>query len=794
MTREVAREWPVVIPAEAFSGGRITLRFPRPERWCPACSGQGADASGPCRHCCATGLIAEPKEIDVVLPAGLTEGARVPVPGHGIALPDAPRIGDLFLVPYADPRDGTRIVGLNVHTRVDLSPLEARTGVRRTLATPAGRVAVEIAPRIADGAVLEVRGAGLPSGAGEAGSLFVEVRVPEPAVVQRPAREVETAKRALQGGRYREAELHLRPLTEADPNDGEAHYLLGRTLLARGEPKAAIGPLRRALVDGHFATAELYVTTGVAYLRAELPGLAIWQASLALRERPLFPSGAKLLVEAVPRFLVALPTSRGWSAVAAAGEAGLPDAQKRYFQSAARPFEDLARTAEDPRPALFFAGTLRTIHGLVTGDYGVAADGLHTLLDLRTRGFELPGFLEHLGALVDAFLTQAPPQARVRLTDLAASDGRFADARAAALGTLEAVCARDASADPAFIRSYTETADRLRARAAETGSADAAVAAGAVRWLVDRVYRGSVEHPDESRFHVLSDAIRDVWLGVHLAPDDTDAVALLADLQDELSGVIARLLARGGRARNAFFQNTFDALVGGALPFAALAPEEALKLGARGLMEHYWWAYDTLYAGIEPAQGEFLVDAVPDRYVLTSYRLLQVNPDLGDYDLIPLPNVRDYDARKGLRGATRVTVHLRDGGVVDYGWMGDGLCPNASVVRRLLHEARWTNLPASELAALRSGYGGEVHRPPTPEEPLLVLTPDPVLEATPLEDGGYVLTALPEAPPIRSSAPPSAVADAFCPGCGRKLDEDWAFCARCGRDVSGLVRPRNGGE
>jgi hypothetical protein len=787
MTGEVDLEWPWVVAPELLAGGSTTLRFPRPERWCPGCEGTGRAESGQaCRHCEGSGLIAEPKELELVLPSGLAPGARVPVPGHGLAVPGAPHVGDLILTVFADPRGGTRVVGTDLHVECSLTPLEARAGVRRVVRTPAGQVAIEIPPHVADGASFEVRGAGLPDGLGECGSVHVTVHVPTAAGPHRPAREVSSAKEALAAGRYREAELLLRPLAEADPQDGEVHYLLGRTLLARGEPREAIVPLRQAITQGRFATPELHVTLGIAYLHLDLPGLAVWQAAMALRERPLHASAGRLLSQALPRFLVEDPAVKGWPEVVAVAKSALPEARRRFFQTAARAFLDRARQSDQPGPLLLVGAILLAIHGLTARDYSAAAQGIDRLLELHARGFGEDSPAVHATALLDVFLAHAPLWARVQLAELAAGDGRYDHAREAIVAGHPAIDTAPDATDAAMAGRFVEVADHLRTLAGEVGSADAAAAAAALRRLVDRLFAEGLENADEARMPLLRDAVRDAWLAVHLDPADRQALTLLADLQDDLSGVVARLLARGGAGRNAFFQNTFDALVRGALPQGALSPEDALKLGSRGIMEHYWWTFDMLFVGQEPLSGEFLADAVPGCYVLTSYRLLLANPELGDYDLLPLPNVQDYSCQRAGIGQVRVQVTLRGGGLVDYGRVRSESVPPASLVRRLLHEARWTSLAGGELAELREGYGGEQHRPPAPERPLPPGSPETLLEATPLDAGTFTV-ALPSPAGTSDYRSPfddePGECDRFCTGCGRELDPEWAFCARCGRAV-----------
>lgn len=67
---------------------------------------------------------------------------------------------------------------------------------------------------------------------------------------QSPASRIGSAKKYLEKGDLAAAAIELKNAIASEPENGEARYLLGRTMLNRGEVVAAEGELRRALKSG----------------------------------------------------------------------------------------------------------------------------------------------------------------------------------------------------------------------------------------------------------------------------------------------------------------------------------------------------------------------------------------------------------------------------------------------------------------------------------------------------------------------------------------------------------------
>ncbi len=109
----------------------------------------------------------------VRIPSGVKPGAKVRVPGRGMAAP-AGAPGDLILTLRIQEHPFFSIEGDDLCVRVPLTLLEAWRGARVRVPTPDGEVVVKTPPRANSGMKLRVRGKGLPGTAQHpAGDLIV---------------------------------------------------------------------------------------------------------------------------------------------------------------------------------------------------------------------------------------------------------------------------------------------------------------------------------------------------------------------------------------------------------------------------------------------------------------------------------------------------------------------------------------------------------------------------------------------------------------------------------------------
>lgn len=128
-------------------------------------------------------VLRQPMEVNVRIPAGVSNGQRIRVPGKGAPSSDGGDAGDLLVTititdhPVFD-RDGT-----NLLVTVPVTFAEAALGADIKVPTLAGTtVTVRIPPGTPSGKVLRIRGRGVMNGS-QTGDLLVTVNVHVPAVV-----------------------------------------------------------------------------------------------------------------------------------------------------------------------------------------------------------------------------------------------------------------------------------------------------------------------------------------------------------------------------------------------------------------------------------------------------------------------------------------------------------------------------------------------------------------------------------------------------------------------------------
>jgi molecular chaperone DnaJ len=148
------------------------------EQACDTCGGDGKIASEPCRECGGRGRRAMRKTLQVDVPAGIADEQRIRLSGRGHAGESGGPPGDLYvLVRVAEDerflRDGSNLV-----TVVDVPAPAAALGTKVTVPTLDGEQEIEVPVGTQPGAVVTLRGRGMPTvGRGRRGDQQVVLNV-----------------------------------------------------------------------------------------------------------------------------------------------------------------------------------------------------------------------------------------------------------------------------------------------------------------------------------------------------------------------------------------------------------------------------------------------------------------------------------------------------------------------------------------------------------------------------------------------------------------------------------------
>ena len=119
----------------------------------------------------------------VKIPAGVTDGQTIRVPGKGETGVSGGTAGDLYLHVRLAKHPDFRVRGSDLYYDLDLAPWEAVLGATVRVPTLEGSVSVRIPPGTKQGQQLRVRAQGLPRGAEGRGDLFVPVTIETPSEV-----------------------------------------------------------------------------------------------------------------------------------------------------------------------------------------------------------------------------------------------------------------------------------------------------------------------------------------------------------------------------------------------------------------------------------------------------------------------------------------------------------------------------------------------------------------------------------------------------------------------------------
>ncbi|MEB3201045.1 MAG: molecular chaperone DnaJ [Synechococcaceae cyanobacterium] len=129
---------------------------------CPSCEGTGQVIADPCPACGGQGLQQVTKKLRINIPAGVDSGTRLRIANEGNAGQRGGPPGDLYVFLSVKAHAHLRRDGTTIHSEVPLSYLQAILGDTIEVETVDGPQPLEIPPGTQPGAVLTLKGKGVP--------------------------------------------------------------------------------------------------------------------------------------------------------------------------------------------------------------------------------------------------------------------------------------------------------------------------------------------------------------------------------------------------------------------------------------------------------------------------------------------------------------------------------------------------------------------------------------------------------------------------------------------------------
>lgn len=128
------------------------------------------------------------RKLDVKIPKGVKEGQQIRLTGQGQPGMGGSKSGDLYLEIQFAPQDQYRVDGRDVYQKTPVTPWEAALGGEIDVATPSGKVQVNVPAGSQTGRKLRLKGRGIPGN--PAGDLYLLLDVVLPVAKTDRQREI----------------------------------------------------------------------------------------------------------------------------------------------------------------------------------------------------------------------------------------------------------------------------------------------------------------------------------------------------------------------------------------------------------------------------------------------------------------------------------------------------------------------------------------------------------------------------------------------------------------------------
>ncbi len=160
-------------------------------RTCGQCRGNGKVITKPCPTCRGQGTTEQQRKLTVKIPAGISTGQRLRLPGEGEAGTQGGPTGDLYVVIHVRDHEFFQRDGNDLHCEVPLSITTLALGARISVPGIDGVESLEVPEGTQTGTVFRVRGKGMPDVSGRGrGDLLVSVVAVTPKKLSRDQRKL----------------------------------------------------------------------------------------------------------------------------------------------------------------------------------------------------------------------------------------------------------------------------------------------------------------------------------------------------------------------------------------------------------------------------------------------------------------------------------------------------------------------------------------------------------------------------------------------------------------------------
>jgi chaperone protein DnaJ len=156
---------------------------------CQNCGGTGQSTMEACPTCKGTGTIPTTKKVEVKIPAGISEGKKLRVPGKGV-VGSGGKAGDLYVIVRELPHAMFRRVGDNLEVDAEVPFTTAALGGEIRIHTLRGNVTMKIPEGSQSGQTFRLGGQGITKLGGKRGDLMAKLKITVPKKVSAEQRKL----------------------------------------------------------------------------------------------------------------------------------------------------------------------------------------------------------------------------------------------------------------------------------------------------------------------------------------------------------------------------------------------------------------------------------------------------------------------------------------------------------------------------------------------------------------------------------------------------------------------------
>ena len=156
---------------------------------CPRCRGNGRIVETPCPTCKGSGAERRTRTLQVKIPAGVKDGARIKLAGRGEPGPAGGQPGDLYVRVSVPPDRTFGRQGDDLTIELPVSYPEAALGANVQVPTLNGPVTLKVPAGTPTGKTFRIKGKGAPKKGGH-GDLLATVKVDVPGKLSREEKQL----------------------------------------------------------------------------------------------------------------------------------------------------------------------------------------------------------------------------------------------------------------------------------------------------------------------------------------------------------------------------------------------------------------------------------------------------------------------------------------------------------------------------------------------------------------------------------------------------------------------------